>query len=227
MKTALRILTILSLAFLFNCSSNKKKKNDSVVVSTPEAGSSSTSSGAINGTMDPSATGAPPLYSDSTINSSGSDVIGPGAINAGTIDTSDIIGGDSSAISYGSGELTVNGSSDDMAAGGLSTVYFPFNSASLITTARSLLDSNVQYLKDNPSVGVQLEGHCDDRGSVQYNLALGENRANTVKDYLVSQGISSFRISTISYGKERPLDYTQDESGWAKNRRVNFVVTSK
>jgi peptidoglycan-associated lipoprotein len=72
-----------------------------------------------------------------------------------------------------------------------------------------------------------MEGHCDERGTVEYNLALGERRANQAKNYLVSLGISSARISTISYGKEKPLDPGHNEEAWAKNRRAHTVVTAK
>ncbi len=241
MKKMLNVLSILTLIFAFSCSSNKKKKSDAVIVSSGENSGSTNGTqgvgmGGSGGSIPTNANGAPPLYSDgsSTYGTDGSgSEIGTDAINAGVIDTSDIVGGSvdgatySGSANYSDSPFEVNGSSDDMNAGGLSTVYFPFNSASLISTAKSLMDSNISFLKDNPSVSVQIEGHCDERGSVQYNLALGERRANSIKDYFVSKGISAFRVSTISYGKERPLDYTQDESGWAKNRRVNFIITAK
>jgi peptidoglycan-associated lipoprotein len=82
-------------------------------------------------------------------------------------------------------------------------------------------------LKKYPKVKVQIEGHCDERGTIEYNLALGERRANSTKKYLISLGISADRISTISYGKERPLDPGHNEEAWAKNRRAHIVVLSK
>ena len=72
-----------------------------------------------------------------------------------------------------------------------------------------------------------IEGHCDERGGVQYNLALGEKRAMAVKQYLVSMGVNSSRVSTISFGKERPVSFGHEEASWSKNRRANFVVTAK
>jgi peptidoglycan-associated lipoprotein len=82
-------------------------------------------------------------------------------------------------------------------------------------------------LKKYPKVKVQVEGDCDERGTIEYNLALGERRANATKKYLVSLGVSADRISTISYGKERPLDPGHDEEAWAKNRRAHTIILSK
>ncbi len=124
-------------------------------------------------------------------------------------------------------ELELNGDSDSGKAGALQTVYFAFNSASLNSSTRAALTANAEYLKQMEDVQVQVEGHCDERGGVQYNLALGEKRAQAVKQYLVSMGVSSSRITTISFGKERPIAFGHDESSWSKNRRANFVVTAK
>ena len=124
-------------------------------------------------------------------------------------------------------KLELNGDSDSMSAGGLNTVYFGYNSSTLSSTTRDLLDANATYLQSNPTVDVQVEGHADERGGVQYNLALGEKRARNVKDYLVSMGVAKNRITTISYGKERPVSFGHDGSSWDKNRRGNFVITAK
>jgi peptidoglycan-associated lipoprotein len=123
--------------------------------------------------------------------------------------------------------LELNGSSDSLTAGGLSTVYFAYDSSTLSDSARSIIDANAAFLKASPAVQVQVEGHADERGGVQYNLALAERRANAVRDYLVAMGVDSSRVSTISYGKERPLDLGHDEAAWARNRRANFVITAK
>ena len=123
--------------------------------------------------------------------------------------------------------LELNGDSDSGKAGTLSTVYFDFNSSSLSSSTRDALESNANFLKENPSVEVQIEGHADERGGVQYNLALGERRAQAVKQYLVSMGVSSSRITTISFGKERPIAFGHTESAWSQNRRANFVITAK
>lgn len=123
--------------------------------------------------------------------------------------------------------LDLNGDSDTNKAGALKTVYFDFNSAGLSNDTKDALNNNAQFLKSNSSVKVQVEGHCDERGGVQFNLALGEKRAKSVREYLVGQGIEAARISTISLGKEKPVSFGHDEESWAKNRRANFVVTSK
>lgn len=133
----------------------------------------------------------------------------------------------SSELAKNLNEFSVNSDSDTGDAGGIRTVYFPFNSSSLRTNAISSLDINAEVLKKFPSLKVQVEGHCDERGSVQYNLALGEKRAQSIKDYLVASGISASRISTISFGKERPISVEHNEMSWAKNRRGNFVIIAK
>jgi len=140
-------------------------------------------------------------------------------------------GSGDSAVSVGSdadlSSIELNADSDSGKAGPLRTVFFDFNSAVLRSDTRETLSGNVEFLKANPSVEVQIEGHCDERGGVQYNLALGERRAQAVKRYLVNMGVSSSRVSTISFGKERPLAFGHDEGAWSQNRRGNFVVTAK
>lgn len=123
--------------------------------------------------------------------------------------------------------LKLNGDSDSSSAGGISTIYFDFDSAALQADARATLDANASFLKANTAVAVQIEGHCDERGGVQYNLALSEKRAKTVRDYLKSQGIAENRMTTIGYGKEKPVDLGHDDAAWARNRRANFVITAK
>ena len=123
--------------------------------------------------------------------------------------------------------LELNGSSDNNTAGQLQTVNFDYDSAQLNSAAKGILDLNAAYLNSQTNIKVQIEGHCDERGSVQYNLALGERRAKTVKNYLTTRGISSSRISTISFGKENPIDTGHDEAAWSANRRGNFVITAQ
>lgn len=130
--------------------------------------------------------------------------------------------GENQALSF-----DVNGDSDSGKAGALQTVNFPFNSARITNSTKDALDANVNFLKENTAVQVQVEGHCDERGGVQYNIALGEKRAKTVKDYLVTLGIDASRISTLSFGKERPVAFGHDEGAWGQNRRANFVITAK
>ena len=106
------------------------------------------------------------------------------------------------------------------------TVFFAFESSSLSAEAQAALDTQVAWLKKHDDVNVIVQGHCDDRGTREYNLALGERRANAVKQYLVSQGIEESRISTISYGKERPAVLGNNEAAWAQNRRAITVVSA-
>lgn len=121
----------------------------------------------------------------------------------------------------------VMGDSDHGQAMGLVTVNFGYDSFLLDSSAKNQLNANAAILKDKASVNIQVEGHCDERGGIQYNLALGEKRARAVKSYLVDKGISSSRIEVISFGKERPIDPASNEEAWAKNRRANFVITSR
>jgi len=104
----------------------------------------------------------------------------------------------------------------------LQTVFFGFNEARLTDEARQRLEQNAEYLRRHPAVRVQVEGHCDERGSTEYNLALGERRALAVKGFLVKLGIEPGRLEIISYGEERPLDPGSGEQAWARNRRAEF-----
>jgi peptidoglycan-associated lipoprotein len=102
--------------------------------------------------------------------------------------------------------------------------FFDFDSYVLRSDARSALDADAKLMRDNASVKITVEGHCDERGTVEYNLALGERRAQAARDYLVNAGIDAGRIKTVSYGKERPFDPGHDEAAWAKNRRAQLVI---
>lgn len=106
-------------------------------------------------------------------------------------------------------------------------IYFDFDKYNLTPNAREILADKAYWLKKNPSVKVYIEGHCDERGTNEYNLALGERRSNSAKTYLNSLGISPGRMGTISYGEERPVDPSRNEEAWAKNRRAHFVITSR
>ena len=109
----------------------------------------------------------------------------------------------------------------------LKDIHFDFDKYDIRPGDAALLKENAALLNKYPNVKIQMEGHCDERGTVEYNLALGERRANHAKNYLVSLGIPSARISTISYGKEKPLDPGHNEDAWARNRRAHTVVTAK
>jgi peptidoglycan-associated lipoprotein len=105
----------------------------------------------------------------------------------------------------------------------LRDAFFDFDDFSLRSDAKAALDSDAKYMEQNAGANIVIEGHCDERGSVEYNLALGEKRARAAKAYLVSYGIAASRMTTISYGKERPFDPGHNEEAWAKNRRAHFV----
>ena len=104
-------------------------------------------------------------------------------------------------------------------------VHFAFDSFLLDAEAERILAQKATWLQDNADVSVQIEGHCDERGTSAYNLALGERRANAVQQHLTVLGVDPGRLSTISYGEEQPLDPGHDEAAWSRNRRAHFVVT--
>jgi peptidoglycan-associated lipoprotein len=106
-------------------------------------------------------------------------------------------------------------------------IYFDFDRSNIRDDAKSALEQNARVLRDNRGVRVQIEGHCDERGTVEYNLALGERRAASARQYLMDLGIDGARMTTISYGKERPVAFGQDEGSWQQNRRCEFVITSR
>jgi peptidoglycan-associated lipoprotein len=108
----------------------------------------------------------------------------------------------------------------------LKDVYFAFDSHELTVDAREVLKTNANWLKAHASARIQIEGHCDERGTVEYNLALGARRAKTVKDHLVTLGVTLDRISDISYGEEIPICKEQAEGCWEKNRRARFVIVA-
>lgn len=107
------------------------------------------------------------------------------------------------------------------------TIYFNFDQSDLSQAARDVLSKNAAaMLKAQPNAKIKIEGNCDDRGSAEYNLALGERRANSALKYLVNMGVSADRLSVVSYGKERPAVAGNDEAAWAKNRRDDFVIAT-
>jgi peptidoglycan-associated lipoprotein len=116
---------------------------------------------------------------------------------------------------------TIGGGPD----GPLSDIHFGYNDYTVEPQDGSVLQSNASWLQAHPTSNVQVEGNCDERGSEEYNIALGAKRAQSAKDYLVNLGISASRISTISYGKELPKCHEHDESCWQQNRRDHFVVS--
>ncbi|HEX5108034.1 MAG TPA: peptidoglycan-associated lipoprotein Pal [Vicinamibacterales bacterium] len=109
----------------------------------------------------------------------------------------------------------------------LKPAFFPLDSAELDEAGRSVVTSNADLMRKNQTWAVTIEGHADERGTAEYNLALGERRALAVKTYLVSLGIAADRLRTVSYGKEFPFDPGHNESAWSKNRRAHFQLTAK
>jgi peptidoglycan-associated lipoprotein len=109
----------------------------------------------------------------------------------------------------------------------LKPVYFALDSSEIDPAGKAVLDANAPLLKRYPGWTVTIEGHCDERGTAEYNLALGERRAVAARAYLVSLGISADRLRTVSYGKEFPFDPGHDDAAWSKNRRAHFVITAK
>ncbi|MBN1290306.1 MAG: peptidoglycan-associated lipoprotein Pal [Candidatus Latescibacteria bacterium] len=107
------------------------------------------------------------------------------------------------------------------------TVYFDFDKSDIKSDQRSNLSNNARLLSDNSTIRIRIEGHCDERGTDEYNMALGQRRADAIKQYLIDYGISSSRISTISYGEERPVSSGHNESSWSQNRRGEFKITSQ
>ena len=114
--------------------------------------------------------------------------------------------------------------SDSNNASGLNTIHFPYNSSAVEKSEKNMLKQNLKILRDNKGLQIQIEGHCDQRGGIQYNLGLGEKRAKAVKKFLTANGVAGSRISVISLGKEKPIDNGQNEQAYAKNRRANFVI---
>lgn len=143
-------------------------------------------------------------------------------------------GADAGAAVPGSGDVGATAVPDEGANAGLSAgdgelqvAFFDFDSYRINGQARTALTANAQWLKSNPNATAQIEGHCDERGTTEYNLALGERRANAARDFLVNQGVAKSRLSVISYGEERPADPGHDEAAWSRNRRASFVVLSR
>ena len=139
--------------------------------------------------------------------------------------------GSDSSISEDEGNITetsgsgiVSGSQEDLIVNVGDRVFFGYDSSELDSDALELLQDQVAWLKQNSNVSVTIEGHCDERGTREYNLALGEKRAQAVKNYLIGLGINPDRVSTISYGKERPAVVGSNDGAWTQNRRSVTIV---
>ena len=139
--------------------------------------------------------------------------------------------GSDTSVSSGDGTITetpgsgvISGSQEDLIVNVGDRVFFGYDRSDLDSDALELLQDQVAWLKQNSDVSVTIEGHCDERGTREYNLALGEKRAQSVKNYLVGLGINPDRVSTISYGKERPAVVGSNDGAWAQNRRSVTIV---
>ena len=146
------------------------------------------------------------------------------ATGSGSSSTDSSVSTDEGTISETSGSGIVSGSQEDLIVNVGDRVFFGYDSSDLDSDALELLQDQVAWLKQNTGVTVTIEGHCDERGTREYNLALGEKRAQSVKNYLINLGISSDRVSTISYGKERPAVVGSNDGAWAQNRRSVTIV---
>lgn len=142
---------------------------------------------------------------------------GPPALDAGSqADNGGNAGGNGAVVPGSNADFTRSVQSN--------TINFGLDQYDIDPAARAILDSQVEWLSRYPNVRITVEGHCDERGTREYNLALGDRRANAAKNYLVARGVDAGRIRTISYGKERPVALGSDEASWAQNRRAVTVV---
>ncbi|MBI1215154.1 MAG: peptidoglycan-associated lipoprotein Pal [Alphaproteobacteria bacterium] len=140
--------------------------------------------------------------------------------DTGTVSTN----GDMTSTMAPAGAGPAAGTEQDLVVNVGDRVFFGYDQYDLTPDARATVEKQAQWLKSYPNVNVMVEGHCDERGTREYNLALGEKRATTVRNYLIANGVAPNRIQTISYGKERPAVLGSDETAWAQNRRGVLVV---
>ena len=143
---------------------------------------------------------------------------------SGSTSSSSDVSSEEGTITETDGTGIVSGSQEDLIVNVGDRVFFGYDSSDLDSDALELLQDQVAWLKQNSNVNVTIEGHCDERGTREYNLALGEKRAQSVKNYLIGLGISPDRVSTISYGKERPAVVGSNDGAWAQNRRSVTLV---
>lgn len=138
-------------------------------------------------------------------------------------------GGQNNGSTDGTGTKTPGGSegSDPGEQFGLKDVFFDYDDATLSADGRDILANNASILNESTALKVLIEGHCDERGTVEYNLALGQRRADAARNYLVNSGVDGMRLTARSLGEERPFTFGTDESAWSQNRRAHFVVTNK
>lgn len=119
------------------------------------------------------------------------------------------------------------GVSEGRTSGPMLPVYFDFDQFDIREDMKQRMDANAAFLNSNPSIRIEIQGNCDDRGTNEYNIALGEKRAMAAKKYLINMGVDPDRMDVVSFGEERPLDPAQTPEAWAKNRRDDFVITGR
>ena len=132
--------------------------------------------------------------------------------------------GAGSGSSSGSGNQTANLDPNFQDSGDLKDIHFKFDKYDLDNDSRQVLQQNAKFLKKNPNMKIEIQGHCDERGTNNYNTALGERRANSTKKFLVSLGVDASRLNAISYGEEKPFCFDSNESCWFQNRRAHFMI---
>ncbi len=182
--------------------------------------------------------------SSSFVNSGPGDLGGSGNGDFGSSGQANI--GNGSSGSFDANPFSSGGSDSGMASGNgsgsdggiqesrlksfettadLKDIHFEFDQFDLDSNSKSVLDQNAAFLKSNPSLHIEIQGHCDERGTNNYNIALGERRAHSTKKYLVSKGVDSRKVHVISFGEEKPFCFASDESCWFQNRRAHFMVS--
>ena len=171
-----------------------------------------------------SSTAASSASTSSSSGSSGSGSSGSGSSGSSGSSSSSSSSSGGSASSSSSSGITDKASAEDALAAIGNTVFFDYDSSALSADAEGTLMRQAAFLNANPALTVTLEGHCDERGTREYNLALGERRGSAARDFLLAQGVDSARIRVVSYGKERPAAAGSNESSWAKNRRAATVI---
>lgn len=166
----------------------------------------------------------PPKYGADTADQSGAGQEGTAGAQSG-IQEEGLSGGEVDQLQEEGAEQSMGTLEDQALSQFISEdIYFDFDSAQLLPQAQDILRNKADWLRNHPGARVIIEGHTDERGTVEYNLALGDRRAVSARNFLVELGISPDRITTISYGEERPADPAHDEAAWAKNRRAQFVL---
>ncbi|MFQ5735787.1 MAG: peptidoglycan-associated lipoprotein Pal [Thermodesulfobacteriota bacterium] len=154
----------------------------------------------------------------------------PDEVTAPATVTSEDLGGETGPAAKGPGSYAELSPGDALTKqaennGRLYTIYFDYDRYNIKADEKANLDTNARWLKLNNGVKVRIEGHADERGETEYNLALGDKRARSVKRYLTDMGVDASKLSTISYGEEKPAVEGHDESAWSKNRRAEFMIT--